>query len=92
MLTLLPNVRVAHTEGLRNTDSMFVLTNIEAVIHEHDVTIDDEVISVEIDCLVSVCLGCSSIIMAATPEDRDMHAEWTDTTCHANQTYVLTSV
>lgn len=85
------SVSVRRSSDLTVATSDFIRSNISEVFHQHDVEIDGETISVELDCLAMVCLGCSSIAMAATPEQRDLQVKNFDMTCHPNQTYVFLS-
>jgi hypothetical protein len=85
------SVSVRRSHDLSTVASEMVRSNISEVFHEHDVEIDGETISVETDCLAMVCLGCSSIAMAASPEQRDLTVTNFDMTCHPNQTYVFLS-
>jgi hypothetical protein len=75
-----PTLVVNETTGV-STESTFILLNIGEVISSHG--------PLDTDCLVKVCLGCESIAMAATPEDRDMLASHYDFECHRHQTYTF---
>lgn len=87
---LIFNTRAANLDSAQATDSAFIKSNIEAVLHDHGRIVNGEsVVTVNIDHLAKVCLGCGSIAESPDQKQRDLFVTNYDATCHPNQTYVF---